>query len=73
MENYSTVMFLVKHGDYVAIALSACPAFIGLGLVLAGFHWIFLAGGLVATAVAYLFVKSYVEIVRIIADMLLPK
>jgi hypothetical protein len=73
MENYSTVTFLVKHGNCVAIALSALPIVISFGLVFAGYHWLFAAAGLAAAAIAYLFLKSYVEIVRIIADVLLPK
>ena len=73
MENYSTVRFLVRYGNYVAIALSSLPTVIGFCLLLSGYHWLFLAGGAAATAVVYLFLKSYVEIVCIIADMLLPK
>ena len=73
MGNYSTVMFLVRYGNYVAIALSSLRLFIGLGLALAGYHWLFAVAGPILTAVVYLFLKSYVEIVCIIADVLLPK
>ena len=73
MENYSTVKFLVRYGNYVAIVISSLPTVIGLGLLFSGYHWLVLFGGVAATAVLYLLLKSYVEIVCIIADMLLPK
>jgi hypothetical protein len=45
----------------------------GLALAYAGWGWPFAVGGIVAGAVLYVIAKSYVELVAIIADMLLPR
>ena len=36
-------------------------------------HWLVLAAGVVASAAELLLMRSYVELVRVISDMLLPK
>ena len=73
MDQYPTIKLIVDRGNALAAAIGLLP-FIG-ALVLAAFgvHWLVLAAGAVASAVAYLLMRSYVELVRVIADMLLPK
>ena len=73
MTQYPTVQFLVRHGLATTIAVSLLPIVAGMALALSGAHWGFGAAGLVAGAVTGIIVKSYVELVAIIADMLLPK
>ena len=41
--------------------------------MLAGAHWLVLLAAVLAAPVVYVLLKSYVELVAIIADMLLPK
>ena len=74
MEQYSAVAFIVKHGAPLAAVLSLLPP-IGIALLLhaAGFHWIISALALLLLPLTYLIARSYVELVTIIADMLLPK
>jgi hypothetical protein len=36
-------------------------------------HWLVLVAGLVTSLVLLLLMRSYVELVRVISDMLLPK
>ncbi|MFO1189733.1 MAG: hypothetical protein U1E97_09160 [Alphaproteobacteria bacterium] len=74
MPDYPIVKFLVTHGDRFALGVALLPvaaAMLVLALGLA--HWLILLAGLGAAALLFVFVKSYVELVRIIADMLLPK
>jgi uncharacterized membrane protein len=73
MPNYPVINFLVRHGHRFAIAVALLPAAAGLCLASAGAGWPYGAGGLVAGAILYVVMKSYVELVAIIADMLLPK
>lgn len=72
-QNYPVVQLLVRHGAMVAIAIGVVPVLFGLYWAVAGFGAVYAVGGLIAGAIAYLFVKSYVELVTIITDMLLPK
>jgi predicted PurR-regulated permease PerM len=73
MPNYPIINFLVRHGHPFAIGVALLPALAGLWILLAGGPWLFGVGGLVAAPVLYVLMKSYVEMVAIIADMLLPK
>ena len=73
MPNYPVVNLLVSHGNWFAALVAALPIVAGIYLALAGAGWIFLCAGAVAGAVLFVIFKSYVELVCIIADMLLPK
>jgi len=70
---YPVVRFLVRHGKIFAIGLSLLAPLLGIYLALVFDNWIFLAGGAVAGGILYVILESYVEIVRIIADMLLAQ
>lgn len=73
LPHYPTVEFLVKYGQHFAITLGALP--VALGILLAWFFqiWFLALCGAVAGGVLYVVARSYVELVQIIADMLLPK
>lgn len=71
--SYRTLYFLVRHGDVVAVVFGLAPLFAGLWAYAAGFSLAFAIGGLLAAAFLYLIMRSYVELVRVIVDMLLPK
>jgi hypothetical protein len=73
MNQYPVVDLLVKRGTVVSAAVGAVPVLFGLAAVASGASWLFLAGGILTGAIAFLLMKSYVEVVAIIADMLLPK
>ena len=73
LPHYPTVEFLVKYGQHFAVTLGALP--VVLGVILAWFFqiWLLALAGVVAGGVLYVVTRSYVELVQIIADMLLPK
>lgn len=73
MPNYPIIQFLVRHGHPFAIGVALLPALAGIGIFLAGGAWFYGVGGIAGGAVLYVLMKSYVEMVAIIADMLLPK
>ena len=74
MNQYPTIQLIVTHGDKIAILIAALP-FLGSVAVFAllATHWLVLAAGIVTSLVLLLIMKSYVELVRVISDMLLPK
>jgi hypothetical protein len=73
MEQYPTIKLIVEKGDTIARVIAALPLLGAIGLVLLGVHWAALLGGVAAAGVLFFLMKSYVELVRVIADMLLPK
>lgn len=73
MPNYPVVNMLVNYGNWFAAITAAIPIAVGLYLTATGAGWIFLCGGALAGVVLFVLLKSYVELVCIIADMLLPK
>jgi hypothetical protein len=73
MDQYPTIRFIVERGSALAIAIGVLPLLGAVVLAAWGVHWLVLVAGLVASAVVYFLMRSYVELVRVIADMLLPK
>ncbi len=70
---YPVVQFLVARGKSLAIALSAAVLLLSVvaGVVTHAL-WL-LPAGLVAAGVLLVLLLSYVEVLRIIADTLIPK
>lgn len=73
MPSYPTVQFLVTHGGRLAVAAGLSLAFAGLWAATAGCGWYWAPVGIVGGGIAWLGLASYVELVRIIADTLLPR
>lgn len=70
---YPAIHLLVRHGGLIATGLSLLIPLLGLWAWLTGSSILLLLGGIAGGLIAYLFLRSYVEMARIIADMLLPK
>jgi hypothetical protein len=70
---YSTLHFLVRHGDWVAVIVSLVPVAGGVLAWLTGASLFHCLAGVLGGAFLYLIMRSYVELVRVIVDMLLPK
>ena len=74
MNTYPTIHFVVKHGDWLANLVAVLPFLGGIAVFfLLGTHWLVPAAGVVVSLVMLLLMRSFVELVRVIADMLLPK
>lgn len=71
---YTTLHFLVQHGDKGAVLVSVALLVLGIVLLIGGFGPLW-AIPIVVLGVAFvhLLMRSYVELVRVIVDMLLPK
>jgi hypothetical protein len=71
--HYPVVQFLLRWGNHVAVAIALLPFVAAGAAALLGFPFWLVPAGLIAGAILWLFVKSYVEVLAIIADTLLPK
>lgn len=72
-DTYRMLYFLVAHGDLVAAAVAIATLVLGVGVWLSGASVWFVVIGVFGAAFMYLIMRSYVELVRVIVDMLLPK
>lgn len=70
---YHALHFLVRYGDWLAWVTALLPIFLGGWAWMTGMSIAFGIAGLVGGAFVYLIMRSYVELVRVIVDMLLPK
>lgn len=67
------IKLIVERGSLLAALIGVLPLLGGLLLLAMGMHWIWVPASAVAAVVVYFLMRSYVELVRVIADMLLPK
>ena len=70
---YGTLHFLVRYGDWVALVFAAAPVLAGVAAWMAGMSMLVAVAGVIGGLFLYLIMRSYVELVRVIVDMLLPK
>lgn len=73
MSQYPTLRLLERHGDWIAIAVALCPLLASVIATWLGASPWWMAGGAVASAFLYLAARSYIEMIRLMTDMLLPK
>lgn len=74
MEQYPAVQFMVAHGRKLAILVGlALPVLVALGIVFAGWHWVWGVAAIVAGVIAGFAFRTFAELTQIIADMLLPQ
>ena len=73
MNDYPMLYFLMRWGRAAAMTLAGIVVVAGVLLSISTGNWMWApASGLVA-AVGYALALSYVELVKVIVDMLLPK
>ncbi len=70
---YRTLHFLVLHGDWLAIIVAVCVLLAAVTAWFASSSVWMLPAGAVLSIFVYIIMRSYVELVRVIVDMLLPK
>ncbi len=71
---YWMLQFIVKHGDWIAIVCGVLPLLASvLCVVVCSIPQWVIAVGVVASAFLFLLMRAFVELVRVIVDMLLPK
>jgi hypothetical protein len=73
MADYPTLRFLEKHGGWLAIAVALAALLAGIVATLLGASPWWLLAGAILGAVLFLLARSYVELIRLMTDMLLPK
>jgi hypothetical protein len=72
-QTYRTLHFLVLRGDWFALAAAVGVLLIAIAFWLINSSVWALPVGVILSAFVYIIMRSYVELVRVIVDMLLPK
>lgn len=72
-KDYPAIHLLVKHGGNIAAGTALSVLFLTVWLWFTDYPWVLVAAFAIASPLIFLILRSYAEMVRIIADMLLPK
>ncbi len=70
MSQYPILNILVRHGNLLAVILGLLPIAIAVAL---DAEPVMLGAAIVAGVILGFFVRSYVELVRVVIDMLMPQ
>ena len=74
MDQYPVLKIIAEKGDVIAIILGLLPVIAALAVGAAFlWHWLILAAGVVIGGLLYGVTRSYVELVRVIADVMIPR
>lgn len=73
MEQYPTLHFLMRHGRLIANLTAALGIAGGVWAAVALASWPYAVAGILVGVVGYGLVRSYVELIVLVTDMLLPK
>jgi hypothetical protein len=73
MNDFPMLHFIMRWGKIGAGGLATLVVVAGVWAALASGTWVWAPVGVVVAAVGYALALSYVELVRLIVDMLLPK
>jgi hydrogenase/urease accessory protein HupE len=73
MNDYPMLHFLMRWGKLAAACLALAVLAAGLWAALNSGQWLWAVTGAAVAAVGYALAMSYVELIRVIVDMLLPK
>jgi hypothetical protein len=73
MNDYPMLHFLMRWGKLAAACLAVTVLVITLLAAISSGQWLWAVAGVAIAIVGYGLALSYVELVRVIVDMLLPK
>ena len=73
MNSYPMLHLIGRFGGWLAVVLALIPIAGALCVTVLGWSLWWLATGVVAALIVFGVARSYVELVRVMIDMLLPK
>ena len=73
MSQYPVLNFLERHGGWIAAVVGCAPLFAAIVAAALGASPWWLAAGLLGAIILFVAARSYVELIRLMTDMLLPK
>lgn len=71
--SYPAIRFIVTKGDLLAAIVALVPVLLGIWALASGFYWPWMVLAIGTGAVLWLVLRSYVEVLRILSDTLMPR
>jgi hypothetical protein len=71
--DYPTIRFLLRHGQSLGLTAGVAIALCGFAASINGMGWAWALLGLLLGPFAYLMLRSYAELIKVIAETLLPR
>lgn len=71
--SYPTIQFLAAKGDLFAALVAIAPLCLGIWAIAAGYAWPWMIVAAAAAGALWLVVRSYIEVLRILTDTLMPR
>lgn len=72
MERYPVLDFILRYGKAASIGVALLAAFVVAGMGWQALGWVAVGLAVIAGVIVFVLAKSYVEIVTIITEMLVP-
>ena len=73
MKNYPMLQLILRFGSIMAALIAAIVVAASIWVAVATANWLWAAAGVAVASAGYCLAVSYVELIRLITDMLLPK
>lgn len=73
LPRFRTVEFFIRFGTAIALAIAATIAGAAIAATVAGAPWWSAVGGVLAALLAGALLQSYVEVLKIVHETLVPK
>ena len=70
---YPTLRLIDRHGNWLSVLLGGAPILISAWAAMEGYSPLWFVAGIGSGIFAFVLARSYVELVRLITDMLLPR
>lgn len=70
---YPTIRFIVRFGEPIVVVTAVLPLGGAIVAMFTGAPWWIVPAGVVVSGYAFVFLRSYVELIRAVADTLLPR
>jgi hypothetical protein len=71
--SYPTIRFLAANGDAIAVLIALAPLCAGIWALTQGIAWPWMVLAVAAAVVLWVIIRSYVEVLRILSDTLMPR
>lgn len=70
---YPAIRAITAFGGFLSWALALAPVVAAIWALALGMSWLWLVPALILGGLLYLLVRSYVEVLRILSDTLMPR
>ena len=71
--SYPTIKFLIRYGNVITWTVAALPALVAVLAAAGGAPWWLVPAGLLVGGFLLVMMRSYIELMRVVAETLIPR